>query len=133
MIPNRITPKSLNDAVSNLGRIVDPPAVPPKADLKATAAAATMKPIPAADTLHVLRGVPDTAAATLLAANDDGRVYENLGNLADGDVMALAFIVMMEAAKSAREDLKSIMDGVKSINKEKQDSRSELFRHRKPD
>jgi putative addiction module CopG family antidote len=45
--------------------------------------------------------------------------YRNLGE-ADADVMALAFIVMMEAAKSAQEDLKAIMDGVKLINKEKE-------------
>jgi hypothetical protein len=43
----------------------------------------------------------------------------NLGAMADGDIMALAFIVMMEAAKSAREDLKAIMEGVKAINKQK--------------
>jgi Arc/MetJ-type ribon-helix-helix transcriptional regulator len=46
--------------------------------------------------------------------------YPNLGAMGDGDIMALAFIVMMEAAKSAREDLKAIMDGVKAINKAKQ-------------
>ena len=45
--------------------------------------------------------------------------FANLG-AGDGDIMALAFIVMMEAAKSAREDLKAIMDGVKAINKEKE-------------
>jgi hypothetical protein len=50
--------------------------------------------------------------------------YPNLGAMGDGDIMALAFIVMMEAAKSAREDLKSIMDGVKAINKEKDGWRS---------
>jgi hypothetical protein len=42
--------------------------------------------------------------------------YANLGALGDGDIMALTVIVMMEAAKSAREDLKAIMDGVKAIN-----------------
>jgi len=42
--------------------------------------------------------------------------YKNLGAMGDSDIMALAFIVMMEAAKSAREDLKAIMDGVKAIN-----------------
>lgn len=42
-----------------------------------------------------------------------------LGNLGDGDVMAIAFVVMMEAAKSAQDDLKSIMAGVKSINEAK--------------
>ena len=34
----------------------------------------------------------------------------------DADIEALVYIVLMEAAKSAREDLKAIMDGVKSIN-----------------
>jgi putative addiction module CopG family antidote len=46
--------------------------------------------------------------------------YDELGGMADSDIMALAFIVMMEAAKSAREDLKAIMDGVKAINNAKQ-------------
>ena len=46
--------------------------------------------------------------------------YKNLAGMGDGDIMALAFIVIMEAAKSAREDLKAIMDGVKAINKEKE-------------
>ena len=45
--------------------------------------------------------------------------FAELGKLPDADIMALAFVVMMEAAKSAREDLKSIMDGVKSINRDK--------------
>jgi hypothetical protein len=39
-----------------------------------------------------------------------------LGSLPGGDIDALAFLVMMEAAKSAREDLKAIMTGVKQIN-----------------
>jgi Arc/MetJ-type ribon-helix-helix transcriptional regulator len=44
----------------------------------------------------------------------------HLGAHDDGDIMANAFSVMMEAAKSAREDLKSIMAGVKAINNAKQ-------------
>ena len=40
------------------------------------------------------------------------------------DVEALCFLVLMEAARSSREDLKSIMDGVKAINKEKDGLRS---------
>ena len=43
-----------------------------------------------------------------------------LGGLADGDVEALVFLVMTQAAKSAQEDLKAIMGGVKDINKEKE-------------
>ncbi len=39
-----------------------------------------------------------------------------LGAAGDDDIMAAAFLVLMEAAKSAREDLKAIMDGVKAIN-----------------
>ena len=38
----------------------------------------------------------------------------------EADVEALCFIVMMEASKSAREDLKSIMESVKQINREKE-------------
>jgi hypothetical protein len=39
---------------------------------------------------------------------------------ADGDIMALAFLVMMASAKSAREDLKAIMSQIKAINDAKQ-------------
>jgi hypothetical protein len=46
-----------------------------------------------------------------------------LGQLREGDIDALAFLVMMEAAKSAQEDLKSIMDGVKAINDAKVSNR----------
>jgi len=48
-----------------------------------------------------------------------GDGYSNLGNVAGGDIMAMAFIVMMDASKSAREDLKSIMDGVRNIDRNK--------------
>ena len=49
-----------------------------------------------------------------------GVSYNNLTGIGDQDIMALAFIVMMEASKSAREDIKAIMDGVKAINKQKE-------------
>ena len=54
------------------------------------------------------------------SAGPAGVTYPNLGSLGDADIMALAFIVMMEASKSAQEDLKAIMDGVKAINKQKE-------------
>jgi Arc/MetJ-type ribon-helix-helix transcriptional regulator len=57
-----------------------------------------------------------SAAVRRMQRAQAGIDYGNLGALADGDIMALAFIVMMEAAKSAREDLKAIMDRVKAIN-----------------
>ena len=37
----------------------------------------------------------------------------------DGDIEALAFVVLMEASRSAQEDLKAIMESVKEINREK--------------
>jgi len=46
-----------------------------------------------------------------------------LGDLGSADIEALAFLVLMEAAKSAQEDLKAIMDGVKAINAEKSKQR----------
>ncbi len=57
--------------------------------------------------------------------------YAILGNMADGDIEAIAFLVLMQAAKSAQEDLKAVMDGVKQINKSKQDWREliEQARH----
>jgi len=48
-----------------------------------------------------------------------GIVYQDLGKLGDPDVESLAFITLMEASKSAQEDLKQIMDGVKAITHEK--------------
>jgi putative addiction module CopG family antidote len=39
-----------------------------------------------------------------------------LGSMDGSDIMAMAFIVMMEAAKSAQEDLRAIMERVKAIN-----------------
>lgn len=51
----------------------------------------------------------------------------NLGLSNDADIVALVFLVLMEAAKSAREDLKFIMAGVKSINAAKGKIRDHLL------
>ena len=42
--------------------------------------------------------------------------YGFLGSMNDADIEALAFLVLMQASKSAQEDLKAIMARVKSIN-----------------
>ncbi len=47
-----------------------------------------------------------------------------LGDMGNGDIEALAFLVLMQAAKSAQEDLKAIMDGVKAANAEKSKQRA---------
>jgi hypothetical protein len=122
MIPSRIVPKSLNDTIWSLPTIKDTLAGPPKGDPETTPTL-TIKPIVADDGLNVLRGVADQTggggAAMPIVVSNDGVAYKNLGDLADGDIMAIAFLVMMDATKSAQEDLKSIMDGVKAINSEK--------------
>lgn len=59
--------------------------------------------------------------AHLAGSQQQAAEWANLGG--DCDIMALAFLVMMEAAKSAREDLKAIMDQVKAINTAKQGMR----------
>lgn len=45
--------------------------------------------------------------------------YAVLGSMGGQDIEALCFLVMMQAAKSAQEDLKAIMAKVKSINEQK--------------
>lgn len=45
-----------------------------------------------------------------------------------GDIEAMAFAVMMEAATSAQEDLKAIMDSVKAINACKERQRETMVR-----
>ena len=54
-----------------------------------------------------------------------GGLFKNPGSSND-DIMAIAFLVMLEAAKSAREDLKSIIDKVKEINEAKARLRRQL-------
>jgi hypothetical protein len=49
-----------------------------------------------------------------------------LGSMNGGDIEALAFLVLMAAAKSAQEDLKAIMAQVKAINAAKQNLRQQL-------
>jgi hypothetical protein len=145
MIPGCIIPKSLNDTIWNLPTIKDPPAGPPKGDPRTTPTS-SIKAISADDAVNVLRGVAEigtqspqqqeylavgdagggtrqtggTGAAMPIVVSNNGPQYKNLGNLADADIMAIAFLVMMDAAKSAQEDLKSIMDGVKAINSGKE-------------
>lgn len=51
-----------------------------------------------------------------------------LGSMGSADVEAIAFLVLMQAAKSAQEDLKAIMDQVKSINAAKARQRELLQR-----
>jgi hypothetical protein len=49
-----------------------------------------------------------------------------LGNISDHDIEALCFLVLMQASKSAQEDLKAIMAKVKAINEQKKKMREAL-------
>lgn len=52
------------------------------------------------------------------------RTYGVLGSMNGQDIEALAFLVLMQASKSAQEDLKAIMAQVKAINNQKEKLRS---------
>lgn len=52
--------------------------------------------------------------------------YGVLGNLNGQDIEAIAFLVLMQASKSAQEDLKAIMAKVKSINEQKAKLRNSM-------
>jgi hypothetical protein len=54
--------------------------------------------------------------------------YALLGSLNNQDIEALSFLVLMQASKSAQEDLKAIMANVKSINEQKQTMRDAMNR-----
>jgi len=64
-----------------------------------------------------------TETAVLDAAKKDSA---KLISSTSTDITALVFIVMMEAAKSAEEDLKAIMEGVKKINSEREKIRAKM-------
>jgi hypothetical protein len=52
--------------------------------------------------------------------------YAVLGSMNGQDIEALAFLVMMQAAKSSQEDLKAIMAKVKAVNEQKAKQRELL-------
>lgn len=53
---------------------------------------------------------------------------EGIGSLGDADIEAMAFLVLMQAAQSAQEDLKAIMAQVKAINASREGVRQMLDR-----
>jgi antitoxin ParD1/3/4 len=64
-----------------------------------------------------LMGEKDRVSATLGAAGTDFGV---LGDVTGADIEALVFIVLMQAARDAQEDLKEIMDEMKARNAARQ-------------
>ena len=52
--------------------------------------------------------------------------WSALGAVSEADIQAMCFLILMEAAKSAQEDLKAIMAGVKATNAAKAAMRATL-------
>lgn len=65
-----------------------------------------------------LRKENERLRAELESAQEDAS-WAILGSMNGQDIEALAFLVLMQAAKSAREDLKDIMEQVKALNRKK--------------
>jgi hypothetical protein len=74
-------------------------------------------------TVTKYKGKDLTQDQALAEANQS---YAVLGNMNGADIEALAFLVLMQASKSAQEDLKSIINEVKSINNAKAAQRQQL-------
>jgi hypothetical protein len=70
--------------------------------------------------LTQLQTLEKHSPARLEFSASSGTALAGRGSPDGSDIMALAFIVMMESAKSAREDLKAIMAQVKAITAAKQ-------------
>jgi hypothetical protein len=49
-----------------------------------------------------------------------------LGSMPEGDIEAIAFLVLMQASKSAQEDVRGVMAGVKAINDKKKKQRESV-------
>ena len=68
----------------------------------------------------------DAGTVSQDAASTAGTAYRNRGGSNTVDIEAMTFLVMMEAAKSAQEDLRSIMDRVRAINAAKASMRQSV-------
>lgn len=60
--------------------------------------------------------IPDADDMPAYVRKSGGGVFANLGSMSGGDIEAIAFWVMREAAKSANEDLKQIMKEMQEAN-----------------
>lgn len=67
-------------------------------------------------------GTVSQGAAAAAAQND----FPQLGAMAGEDIMALAFLVLMEAAKQSEQDLKDIMAATQKANEQKKAQRGQV-------
>jgi Arc/MetJ-type ribon-helix-helix transcriptional regulator len=66
------------------------------------------------------KNTAEVIGAALNILDEKDRAFTELGSFENSDIEALMFIVMMEAAKSAAEDLKEIMKEIQAKNAAKQ-------------
>ena len=69
--------------------------------------------------------------ASELGTAPPGRRDDRLASIADADIATLVFLVLLQAARSAEEDLKAILDEVRDLNRRKQRLRELLDKLRK--
>lgn len=72
------------------------------------------------------KNTAEVIGAALNLLDEKDRVFKELGSLANSDIEAMVFIVMMQAARDAEEDLKEIMDEMKARNAAKKKLRELL-------
>ena len=100
--------------------------VSPKADslfYKLMAAANPVKRSWVYKTAVKYRGKEITELKAMSEASNASSV---LGNMAEGDIEAMAFLVLMQASKTANDDLKNIMAEVKTVNNAKANQRQQI-------
>jgi hypothetical protein len=99
---------------------------PPEMSHRYTVLSARLQPSAKSWVQHraLLESQKNTLDVASLKADAKSHFQGTNANLQDADIEAVAFIVLMEATKAAEDDLKTIMDGVKLINKQKEGLRS---------
>lgn len=100
--------------------------IPPRADTlynKLMAAANPVKKNWVYKTAIKYRGKEITE---LKAMNEVTNASSILGKMSEGNIEALAFLVLMQASKSAEEDLRNMMAGIKTTNNAKANQRDQI-------
>lgn len=100
--------------------------IPPKADTLYNHLMSAARPAVKSWVINTAAKYKGKEVTREQAIADVNQSFSVLGNLNNADIEALAFLVMMQSAKSAQEDLKSIMSEVKKINEAKASQRQQV-------
>src|SRR5687767_2076780 len=108
---------------------IDSVAVQKETQLASRLTAAQRAKLPAAGKELLVRAfapVPTGTKPKSIDTHVKETTWAVLGSMNGQDVEAMCFLVLMQAAKSAQEDLKAIMAQVKAINDAKAETREQL-------